>query len=373
MYCPKCGNQISDTAAFCNRCGARVRPAQAQPGAWTGQTQSPYGGQKAPPPKKKSGLWIAITISAVALAGMCVAVCAVLIAGHHLRTQISAMPTAAMADETSWIAPTAMPTARPLPKETAQPAQTLSAQTISVSMAYDSGEGIYTGEVENGVPNGYGSFQMLASANGRTWSYEGQWADGEITGEGVLTQENLVYRGVFNSGLLDGACEITDSGVLRYQGMCQSGQLSGQGTLYTRSGRLLFQGEFQNDMMAESDARNQARTSLFLPECQDMDDLLYANCLDGYDVMDCPVFVWGPIWGMSEQTSTGALIIGHMDDGNHPLYLEYRYRVGEEKMTAQSGWVNAWGVVTGLYEYTDENGDSVTCPRVEVIFWNSQS
>jgi len=35
-------------------------------------------------------------------------------------------------------------------------------------------------------------------------------------------------------------------------------------------------------------------------------------------------------------------------------------------------WVNgaAWGVVVGTYEYK-ENGLTVTCPMVEVVYWNN--
>lgn len=44
-------------------------------------------------------------------------------------------------------------------------------------------EGMYTGEVVNGVPNGYGLFTTVNSS-GEPWHYIGQWVDGAMTGEG---------------------------------------------------------------------------------------------------------------------------------------------------------------------------------------------
>lgn len=103
------------------------------------------------------------------------------------------------------------------------------------------------------------------------WSYEGQWENGEITGEGVMIQDSFVFAGSFRGGLLNGSCEITDNGVLRYRGMCQDGKLHGRGTLYPKSGRLVFEGAFENDMLAESEADRKKRGEAFKPECDNMD------------------------------------------------------------------------------------------------------
>ena len=63
-----------------------------------------------------------------------------------------------LADESSWDNPQAVVS----PSDQPQPTQveTLSEQTITVSMDYDSGTGVYTGEVNNGMPNGQGRFSM---------------------------------------------------------------------------------------------------------------------------------------------------------------------------------------------------------------------
>ena len=250
-------------------------------------------------------------------------------------------------------------------------AEMVSAQNITVSMAYDSGEGIYTGEVKDGVPHGLGSFEMLSSGKGSSWSYEGQWENGEVTGEGTMTQGTYVFVGGFKSGLLTGSCEITDNGVLRYRGMCQNGKLHGQGTLYAKSGMLLFEGTFDNDMLVESAAARQARGESFIPECDDMDEMLYEACMAEDNTFGYPVAAWGFSLAMGEQTANGTIVIGHMGNDSYPICLVYRYGLDEHKMNGDD-WINAWGVVGGTYEYVDADGLTVTCPMIEVVCWNNE-
>jgi hypothetical protein len=77
----------------------------------------------------------------------------------------------ALADKNSWDSGDISAAAEPQPTQVAA----VSDQTITVSMAYDSGEGIYTGAVKGGVPHDQGSFEMLSSNNGNSWRYEGRW------------------------------------------------------------------------------------------------------------------------------------------------------------------------------------------------------
>ena len=47
-------------------------------------------------------------------------------------------------------------------------------------------------------------------------------------------------------------------------------------------------------------------------------------------------------------------------------------RDGRTEGSRGDEWINAWGVVIGVYEYEDEDGHAVTCPLVEVICWNNE-
>lgn len=253
-----------------------------------------------------------------------------------------------------------------------QAVEMVDSRTITVNMAYDSGEGIYTGEVNSaGAPNGKGSFIMVDSDTNTSWSYNGQWADGVITGEGTMTQDDFIFSGSFQSGLLDRYSEIKDHGILRYAGMCKEGQLHGEGTLYTCSGLLLFEGEFDSNMLVESETARHERGTAFQLECADMDDELYDACIAEAGMFGLPVTVWGFPWAMSEQTAKGTVIIYQMGDEALPVCLVYRYGVDEPKMTSDN-WISAWGVVAGVYEFTDGDGLTVTCPKIEVVYWENE-
>jgi hypothetical protein len=347
--CAGCGASLAHNTAFCSACG---RPAPSE----LPEAHAPL---RSPKPR----LWLIIAISAAGMAALCVGAHFLFFAGGT-PAQSAVKPPATTAVPT--VSGTA--TAQPTPAATCE---IVNEKTIKIDIAFDSGEGIYTGEVKDGVPHGQGSFEMKKSDNGQSWSYEGQWRNGDIIGEGVMKQGAYVFSGGFRGGLLNGDCEIKDNGVLRYKGTCKDGKLHGQGTLYTRGGTLLFEGAFEKDMLVESATDREKRGRAFISECDDMDALMYGIIMDGSDPLDYPVAVWGSPIAMGEQKSTGTIVIGHMGEGAYPVCLLYRYGVSEAKMT-KDDWINAWGVVIGTYEYKDADGLTVTCPLVEVIYWNNE-
>lgn len=78
---------------------------------------------------------------------------------------------------------------------------------ISIEGEADEFEGLYTGELRNGVANGEGSF--IIEADESTLTYKGFFSDGKITGDGILTVKisdgsELRYEGSFVDGALDG-------------------------------------------------------------------------------------------------------------------------------------------------------------------------
>lgn len=253
--------------------------------------------------------------------------------------------------------------------------ETVSEKTITLNSALDSGEGIYTGEMKDGVPHGQGKFTMKESDQGFIWNYEGQWEDGEMNGEGVREEGSFISTGTFRNGLLNGYTEIMDNGIPRYKGMVKDDSLNGQGSLYTKSGTLIFEGMFENDMLVESETDRKNRGETFILECEEMDEILYDNCMNEDNTFDNPVHVWGPTLGLSDQTASGNIIIGHFSDDSYPICLLYRYSVDEPKITGDD-FISAWGVVNGLFEYTDINGEKASCPQVEVVYlskdWNNE-
>ena len=59
-----------------------------------------------------------------------------------------------------------------------------------------SGNIIYTGRFENGSFNGRGAY---FSPDG--WSYEGEFKDGQFDGEGIVTDGELIVRGIWEKGV----------------------------------------------------------------------------------------------------------------------------------------------------------------------------
>ncbi|OQA12994.1 MAG: hypothetical protein BWY62_01458 [Firmicutes bacterium ADurb.Bin356] len=98
---------------------------------------------------------------------------------------------------------------------------------------------------------------------------------------------------------------------------------------------------------------------------------MYDACMAEDNILGYSVHVWGFPLGMAEQAASGTVILGHFADDSYPVCLLYRYAVDEPKMTGDD-WVNAWGVVTGLFEYTDANGNPAICPQVEVVCWDNE-
>ncbi len=93
------------------------------------------------------------------------------------------------------------------------------------------------------MPHGRGSFEMQKSDTGRLWSYEGQWENGAVTGEGVMHDGGYVYTGTFRDGLLHGCAKSRTTARCAIQACARDGLLHGEGTLYTKGGgMLLFEG-----------------------------------------------------------------------------------------------------------------------------------
>jgi len=90
----------------------------------------------------------------------------------------------------------------------------------------------YTGEVENGVPNGQGT---MTSPNGD--KYEGEWKDGKYHGQGTETKNGWKYVGSWeNGGELEGT--LTDPSGNKIVGSWKN-RGYWNGTLYDTYGNIL--------------------------------------------------------------------------------------------------------------------------------------
>lgn len=385
MYCKYCGKQAADDQAFCQSCGASLRTQVPQTPAYVPPPQIPPYAQQTAAPKSVLGLVAAITTAVVLV--VCTASYFLFFAGKNpnTNTQLASKTrttevaattkqsstAASSVEETSSLiteSQTAASTETQATATTAAPTETVaSAQDLPLNVRLAGAErsGVYSGEVNAaGLPNGQGLF---VEGNNAERSYEGTWLNGAATGAGVLFEGDYIFEGSFANGSTNGFCKISANGITRYEGLCQNGQLHGQGSLYTKTGTAIFEGEFFEDMLVETAAAREARGLAFAEQCAGMDESLYETAMSGEELIGQAVVVWGDVLGLSEQNANGTIIIGHMGDETYPVSLLYRYGTDEAKVNTDQ-YLNAWGIMIGHFEYEDADGLMTSCPLIEVIY-----
>ncbi len=108
--------------------------------------------------------------------------------------------------------------------------------------------GTYTGDWENGMPNGHGTY----TANSAIYVYSGNWINGFPNGDGEEYYNNEYYNGEFFNGMRQGQgyCEIYyEEESHAYKGDFMNNEFNGSGILHTyfNDGSILVrEGEFAN-------------------------------------------------------------------------------------------------------------------------------
>ena len=85
-------------------------------------------------------------------------------------------------------------------------------------------DGKYVGEIEDGKPNGQGTYNFYGT------KYEGEWKDGKYHGQGTLTSLGTKYVGEWKDGEENGQGTLTWSDGRKYEGEFKDGEENGQGT-----------------------------------------------------------------------------------------------------------------------------------------------
>lgn len=98
---------------------------------------------------------------------------------------------------------------------------------ITLSLPEGEVTGMYTGDMEDGLPNGHGTFQST-STEFENWSYEGDWNLGLMEGFGTCKWEDgRSYIGGYKNGYMHGEGTVYQNGSLLYSANYQYGHLSG--------------------------------------------------------------------------------------------------------------------------------------------------
>ena len=147
-------------------------------------------------------------------------------------------------------------------------AETVAQMTYIVKMPDVIREGTYTGEVQNGVPHGYGVF-VTKNSSGVYWHYLGEWENGEMSGNGgqywdngqshvgtfaandivcgymhQSASENVWINYIPNEHGCYEAIEYRSDGSVLLE-CCVNAETGNyhKGTVYTKDGKVFFSGE----------------------------------------------------------------------------------------------------------------------------------
>lgn len=80
--------------------------------------------------------------------------------------------------------------------------ETSKSQKITLTLQEGERTGKYTGDMQNGVPHGYGKFSSQ-SPEGTKWTYEGEFQNGKFHGKGTTTYEDGSFvKGTYENGII---------------------------------------------------------------------------------------------------------------------------------------------------------------------------
>ncbi len=238
-------------------------------------------------------------------------------------------------------------------EETAAEPEQMTGKEITLSFPSGERTGNYSGETQDGLPHGKGSFSS-ANSEGTGWTYTGNWEMGVIRGEGETVWENGIgYRGSYERFELTHGQLFKGETVL-YDGAFSTGLTGGpvfhgQGKLYNALGRLIFEGEFEKGYLKETEAGRSARAAVLDPQCQSMTNDEYLALLNTQET-GLLVKLQGTVGEITVLDSEGHCEFYLLNGGSgaYPVKMEYRCGVDEPKLeTGQS--VTAWGSVIGIH------------------------
>lgn len=130
----------------------------------------------------------------------------------------------------------------------AQTADTAIRMNVTLSFPYGDRSGVYTGQLQNGKPNGYGCFETQNSL-GDPWTYVGEFKNGMMDGEGysMFIGDVQTRKGTFKDGSLVKGQLINGIGGYIFDGVFSDDDaITGEGKVYNWDNNLIYQGTFEN-------------------------------------------------------------------------------------------------------------------------------
>lgn len=98
---------------------------------------------------------------------------------------------------------------------------------ITINFCFGERSGIYSGELLNDLPNGYGTFTSSNEA-GDSWTYEGNWLNGHFQGQGATTwSSGNKHIGEYSNDYMHGIGIYYENDTIIYQGKFCNGEFIG--------------------------------------------------------------------------------------------------------------------------------------------------
>jgi hypothetical protein len=206
-------------------------------------------------------------------------------------------------------------------------------------------DGLFTGDIINGLPNGHGKFVQNGLKN-TSWYYEGNFVDGCFDGEGMVVNNNgITAVGNFKNNMLNGAGkQYVDKGLL-FDGLFADNVRHGYGKLY-KDGEIVYEGNFNNGIPDEASFKESCRFAIY-------DDLVRIPSLFQY----MPLMVQGKVTKIVEQKDKTTLYqVATRNGKNDILYVIYDKR-DDDLRILKDDVVTFWGLGYGLLSFDTMYGN----------------
>jgi hypothetical protein len=117
-------------------------------------------------------------------------------------------------------------------------AEDVTDKEITINFSFSIREGVYTGTLTDGVPDGTGTF-CYQNTESLVWTYHGEFANGTFEGHGVISMaDGTIKEGEYHDGQLNGYGACYKNGQPVYKGYFENDEFSGEGKYY-QNGQLV--------------------------------------------------------------------------------------------------------------------------------------
>ena len=247
-------------------------------------------------------------------------------------------------------------------------AENVTDKSMTLSFYFGDRTGTYTGDLVDGLPQGYGSF-TTTNSDGNTWTYDGEWDAGHMNGSGSTTWDDGYYEvGIYVDDAMNGYGQKSYQGLVYYEGNIVNDYPEGQGTIYNDHGEIIFAGEFAGGFIRETAEERSARVGAFKDQSIPCSrDDLYTACESGSSVR---AQFTGTILQVYDYVEGETFYIGYLlyeqgyTDADHIVQVYYNLSEGET-VFAEGDTVTVWGTSEYNEVYTSVDGTDVTAPNVE--------